>query len=389
MSTPTISSSTLQRSSPRTGPGSALVPTIALLSVIALAACSSHEDGPAQSPRTVLVHTVAMAPEAAVRFSGRLRATERSDLSFEVSGPIASIRVDLGDRVTEGEVLAQLDERPFLLDLEARRADLQSAIATRDEARTDFQRHERLLGSGAVSRAQYDRVQARARSAQSRVEALAAAVDRAEETLEDTRMRAPYDGEIAARLAEPSELAMPGRPVLRLVGSSAPLEAVVLVPSSLRQALSTGARASVIPPGESRSRIGSVVEMGSEATPSGLFPVTVRLNAASRSSEPAQLRPGESADVHFDSGASTPLVIPLTAYVPLADRQGRVLVLEESEGLARLQARSVELGALRSAFVEVRSGLEAGDRIVERGVEFLDAGDAVRAVERLQSRYNF
>ncbi|MGB0514446.1 MAG: efflux RND transporter periplasmic adaptor subunit, partial [Wenzhouxiangellaceae bacterium] len=150
------------------------------ISTLLLIACAEQDGDPRQTPRTVLSHTVEETVDSTRSFSGSLRAVDRTDLSFERAGSIKAVHVELGDQVAAGQLLAELDDRPFALELASRRAELRSAIATRDEARLDLERHIQLLGTGAVSQAQADRVQARADSAESQVDALQAAVERAE-----------------------------------------------------------------------------------------------------------------------------------------------------------------------------------------------------------------
>lgn len=354
--------------------------------VLLLAACADEEGELQQPPRTVLSYTVQQVADSSRPFSGTLRAVDRTDLSFERAGPIKAIHFELGDQVEEGELLAELDDRPFMLDLDSRRAELRSAVATRDEARLDLERHLRLVETGAVSQAQVDRVQARADSAEAQVEALRAAVEGAEETLDDTRIVAPYSGEIAARLAEPGEVASAGRPVLRLIGEDGPLEATVTVPAATRDGISTRSPATVVHPAHEQPVDAIITEIGREANAVGMFPVTVELQQSGKA-----LRPGESVEVRLRRESVEPLLaIPLTAFVPLENRMGRVFLIRGDEpSSGTLEALEIEVVTLESEVARVRGDLGPGDRIAARGVEFLRDGQQVQVAGGARERYNF
>ena len=373
---------TLATVRPAPGWGRAAVIAAAML----LVACAEEQGDLRQPPRTVLSHTVQQVADSSRPFSGTLRAVDRTDLSFERAGPIKAIHVELGDQVATGELLAELDDRPFMLDLDSRRAELRSAVATRDEANLDLERHLRLVETGAVSQAQVDRVRARADSAEAQVEALRAAVARAEETLDDTRIVAPYSGEIAARLAEPGEVASAGRPVLRLIGEDGPLEATVTVPANTRDGISARSPATVIHPAHEQPVAAIITEIGREANAVGMFPVTVELRQSG-----AGLRPGESVEVRLRRESDEPLLaIPLTAFVPLENRMGRVfLICGNDPSGGTLEARELEVVTLESNVARVRGDLQSGDRIAARGVEFLRDGETVRVAGGERERYNF
>lgn len=355
---------------------------VVLTAVLGLAACSKEPAETPSSPPTVMVAEVRQAPPFAVRFSGRLRASDRSDLSFEVGGRIAAMHAELGARVERGALLAELDERPFRLDLESRRADLRSAEAALREARVDLERHRRLLSTGAVSQARFDRARTRAETETARVDALAAAVEQAEERHVDSRIRAPYDGEIAARLAEPGEVAAAGQPVLRLIDRRAGLEAVVHVPGDVAARVGDDEQARIFHPRLPRPLAARVTERGREANAAGLFPLTVRLQAAS------PVGPGESVDVGFQATERAPLKIPLSSFVPLEAGRARVFVVDQAGERAVLSERVIELRALRGDGAEVIAGLEPGEGIAARGVEFLADGQVVVPVGTGIARYN-
>ncbi len=318
------------------------------------------------------------------RFSGELRAAERSDLAFEIAGTIDSLSVDLGDHFQRGDLLGQLDDRQPQLDLTARRANLSDAEATLADAGLDYERRAGLAGTGAVSQSAIDQAKARMDSARAQVDALRAEVGRAEERLADTRLVAPFSGEVVARLAEPSEVVAAGRSVLRIIGDRAAIEAVVTVSGRVRGELAREQRARVRVPSRDVAVVGRIVEIGAEANAAGLFPVTI----ATPNPDNA-LRPGESVEARFINDDSEPrLLIPLTAFVPNGDNAGTVFTIDATGANTRVSARRVTLGALRDDGVEVIDGLHAGARIVVKGADLLTDGEPVRTAGDGLARYN-
>lgn len=354
------------------------------LVALALSACSSEQVSDAPTPRTVWVGQVEQLPGVNARFAGQLQAKTRSELAFEVPGRILAIHVELGDTVSKGEVLAELEDLAIRLDLASRDADLANAQAALVDARLDYERRAGLAGTGAVSRSAIDRAKARFDGAVAQVAALQAAVAQARKRLADTRLLAPFAGQIVGRLAEPSEVVATGRPVLRIIGDDSDLETIVHVPGSTIGTLAAGQRAEIQLPAFGVTAIGEIIEIGAEANGSGLFPITLAINDA-----PPSLRPGESVEARF-VGASdeTRLRIPLTAYVPTTGQHATVYVIDSVDDGERLAAKTVRLGALHDDGVDVVEGLLPGDSLVVRGADLLRDGERVRVAGLELARYN-
>jgi len=350
----------------------------------ALAASCSPPAAELPGPRTVLVHGVELSAGDSRRFSGQLQAADRSDLAFEEGGSIRSIAIELGDSFDAGDVLAELDDRSLTLELSARQASLADAEATLVDARLDFERRASLQGSGAVSQSEIDRARAALDRAQAQLQARQADVDRSLRRIEEARLIAPFDGEVVARLAEPSEVVASGAPVLRIVGTESNLEAVIAVSGETRRELSAGQSAEISLLAQEAVVTGEITEIGAQANAVGLFPITVALRE-----NPGDARPGESIEASFPvSGEGLRTQIPLTAYLPTDRGRGVVYVVEQGAEESRVRARTVELGAPAERGVQVLSGLEPGERIVAKGVEFLTDGETVLTAGDGLARYN-
>ncbi len=137
-------------------------------------------------------------------------------LSFRVSGRIAAVHFEEGDRVEKGDVVAVLDRDTFLEDLAMAKAELVEAKAVLTNAESSYTRRAKLVKTGAVSESLYEDALAGRDQAQARVQTAKARVDRNETALEDTEIKAPSSGIILTRVREPGSVIQVGQPVYTL-----------------------------------------------------------------------------------------------------------------------------------------------------------------------------
>jgi len=136
------------------------------------------------------------------KFPGKVKATKRAELSFQISGQIEKLNILEGQKVKKGELLASLDSKNHLYATRAARARYQAA-------KQDFHRASRLYEEKVMSKARFDTARAAHDVAQ-------AQLDIKEETLAETRLVAPFDGLVAKRYVERKEHVNKGEAVLLL-----------------------------------------------------------------------------------------------------------------------------------------------------------------------------
>ncbi|NCT47340.1 MAG: efflux RND transporter periplasmic adaptor subunit [Paraglaciecola sp.] len=184
-----------------------------------------------QTPQSVVVHVVQLhASQSVPVYAGLLRAKQRSDLSFLQAGQIVTLNKELGQSIQRGEVLAKIDSTELSLSVEERKANLLDAQTELTFAQLNYDRLFSLRESGAISTNEMDSAKARLHSAQARVEGHQAAIGQAQKRLAETVIIAPYDGQVVARLLEPSQTVSAGQAVYRVIGNEGGLEAVVNLP---------------------------------------------------------------------------------------------------------------------------------------------------------------
>ncbi len=200
-------------------PRLALTLTLPLL----LAACFERAQPSVENvARPVQTVRVALAADAESRaFAGTIKPRQEADAGFRAAGRIAARLVDVGARVTAGQVLARLDPADLTLQMHAAQADLASAEAQAAQAQADAARSATLRGQGWAS-AQSDEVkQAAARSGAERVAGARAALALAQNRLDYADLKASAPGVVMAVIADAGTVVAEGQPVLHIAASAA------------------------------------------------------------------------------------------------------------------------------------------------------------------------
>ena len=159
------------------------------------------------------------------RFPGKILPLNYSKLAFEVSGKIADVKIDIGDAVKKNEILAALDPAEM-------QANLNQAQARFDLAEQALKRFKDLKSKGFISNQELDR-------ANSEFLIAKAQVDLYSVKLEQTFIRAPFDGYIQNRFLDSGTVISPGAPILEIIDSTV-VEAHVSVPSNVIEGLKEG-----------------------------------------------------------------------------------------------------------------------------------------------------
>ena len=355
-----------------------LVFTLCLLVPILAAFGCGKEEKPPEVIRSIRWTKVAETSTKQVRMiSGTTKPVDQTALSFAVAGTVEKVEVKLGEQVKQGQVLAELDQYPFVLGVRDAEAELSKAQAIVVERRANYERYVALYESNNASKAELDEARASFDSAKSQVEAAKAKLGLARRDLRKTQLRAPFDGTISVKEIEPYVEVPVGRAVFGLDGVESGFEVSAAVPDSLLISLSLGDEADVVFPTVNNRRVpGVLTELGSRSRTASTYPVTVRL----KEQFPA-LRSGMSVDVAFEfipeSETGEPIVtglkVPLTAFLVGAGKTHFVFVYDEkSSTVKKTQIKALNL---RENDVIVEPGtLKAGDIIATAGAAFLNDG---------------
>ena len=162
----------------------------------ALSACSSEGgDEEAEALRSVrYVEVTEQAPTVTRSFSGITAAREELPLAFRVPGRVSEVRVIEGRSVTEGELIARLDNEEYALEVQRSQAALESARAQGRTVESSYERTRELYQNDSASRSEFETAQAALEAAQSDLVAAEAQLERAQLQFSYTSLRAPFAG---------------------------------------------------------------------------------------------------------------------------------------------------------------------------------------------------
>jgi multidrug efflux system membrane fusion protein len=189
------------------------------------AACTKVETrgAPPAPPQVTAAAAVTRDVTEWDEFTGRLEAVQSVGVRPRVSGLISAVSFQEGTLVRQGQLLFQLDARPFQADVDRLRAELAEATAARERAISEMQRAERLVTDHAISAEERERRSSTAAQATAHVDAVSAALRAAQLDLEFTRVVAPIDGRVSRALVTRGNLVSGGQ------GSATLLTTVVSV----------------------------------------------------------------------------------------------------------------------------------------------------------------
>ncbi len=171
----------------------------------AVAGCSRPAAPPLVRPVQTLVVHYGAAGEP-VTLSGQIQAQIQANLAFRIGGRLIERRVNIGDHVTPGQVVARIESQDPQNSLRSAQADLAAAQATLVQARNNEARYRALVSTGVISRAQYDDAQQQLAAAQARVTATESAARTARDNVGYTELRSDVAGIVTGKGAEPGEV---------------------------------------------------------------------------------------------------------------------------------------------------------------------------------------
>jgi RND family efflux transporter MFP subunit len=331
------------------------------------------ERAPVLSQPATAVQVVAVQQgtlESADHILGEVYGADDADIAPQVSGQVLEVLVREGDHVPAGAVLARLDPRE-LDDLVAEgAADVDAARAASAAQIAATARDSVLFVNKAISQEQWEGSQAMRAAATGRLDMARHRLDQARVRLGYAMVRAPFPGVISARLADPGALAMPGKPLLRMVRQTA-VRVRGAVPPELATRLHPGIPVDLTLGGQ---RL--------EATVSRVFPAMEGSHLVTFEIDVARATPGYVAgatvgvDLHLRSAAG--LLVPLDALLESEAGTHAFVVSQSQDGRQTLRVASVSVVARSIDDAAVTGDLHKGDLVVvARPSRLMDLSDGM------------
>ncbi|QXC58720.1 efflux RND transporter periplasmic adaptor subunit [Vibrio mimicus] len=336
-----------------------------MASALLLTGCGEapQVNAPAPVVKPALIEIIANQRASDLTFNGVVRAAQRADLAFRISGRLTEIAVKEGDQVKKGQRLATLDARDAKTALEAAQLELKNTEQEYRRAKAIFEKTQ------AISKAELDKVTNRYDLAKNRVED-------AKRKLEYTQITAPFDGIISEKLVENFAQVQANQVIMTLQDLN-DLEVAIEIP---HRVMISGVR-----------NTRAIAELS--AIPGQQFPLQLRTYSTQANSDSQtysvvlgfedlkgfRVMPGMSAKVipvqEDNAGESRLITLPITALVP--DNQGKqfVWVVNAQD---HAEKRYVEIGTTYKDRVVIKQHLQPGERVIIAGVSSVREGMPVR-----------
>lgn len=342
---------------------------------------------------------------------GKTVAVETVSIMPQVSGKVIAAHIEDGAYVAKGQLLFEIDPRPFEAALAAAKATLAQCQAELDWAKADFKRTEELTSSNVVSQLEYDQKKSALGVALAKVEAAAAAVKTAELNLEYTKIYSPIDGRAGARLVDPGNIVRANDSPMLVIQRFNPiyaeftvtendlgtvrkfmtsrkmevgheqqmgLKVLVDVPANSPQMLSAlGVMSATTQPAQpySMARVGTLTFLDNTVQSST---GTVKLRATVPNAD-RYFWPGQFVNVRLILATrKNAVLIPVEA-VQIGQNGPFVYVVADDQ---TAQQNQVTLGQRQDDMVVVEKGLNAGQKVIVSGQMLVVPGGPVLVIDQ-------
>jgi RND family efflux transporter MFP subunit len=342
---------------------------VAVSIAVMLSGCSREPPPePLRAVRTVEVR-YDKTPETD-RYFGSVQARYEVDQGFRVGGKVVSRKVDVGQKLRQGDVLAVLDDTDYKLAVQAAQEQLVAAEAQARQAESDRQRLDALKADGSVSPSDAEKAQSNAKTTRAVAEADARKLDLARNRLEYTTLRASQDGVVTGVKFEVGQVVAEGQPIVSIAKEAEP-EIVVNVPEDRLAAFKSS---------RSKAWLASAPDQVFDVVLRELSPQAAATTRTFRARlKPATPRPlplGATATliVERPAGEHAVAAIPAAAITQSKGKPAVWVVRPEgAEGTGKVELVPVAVHGYHNDDVLV-SGPSAGEFVVAAGVQKMAPG---------------
>ena len=346
---------------------------------VSVTACQkgAAEEQDAQAPAATVVgrENVAVAANDEIRsgpvVSGALKAEREGEIRAEVGGPVLQVLVEQGERVRAGQQMARIDDAALRDAFLSARSGMTAAQSAYDLAERESQRAARLLEAGAIAERDAEGARSALDAARSRLADARARMTLAQEQLNDTHVRAPFDGVVAQRQVSAGDVVAPGAAMFTVIDpSSMRLEASV--PADQLSSVRQGSPVTFTVRGYAdRSFTGRVTRVSPSADPvTRQVQIIVSIPNTGRA-----LVAGLFAEGRVTSESHMGTVVPAAA---LDQRGVAPVVVRVKNGAVERVPVEVGLTDPTTERVEIVRGIVAGDTVLVGAATALSAGTRVR-----------
>lgn len=338
---------------------------------MALASCGEDKKPVAQAPLSVLTQVATFAPDfTSVSLTGEIRARVQSDLSFRVTGRIASRLVDIGDRVTAGQVLATLETTEQTADVASATAGVQAAEATLRQAVGAFERQKSLMTSGYTTQPNFDNANQALSAAQAALVSARATLSTSQEQLNYTSLRTDAAGIITARNAETGQVVEAAQAIFTIARDGARDAVFDIYETLLTKEPADELIAITLLSNPAIKATGRVREIA-PAIDAAMGTVRVKITV---DKAPPEMGLGAAVTGAGRFRSQEVIKLPRTAIFAEGNKPAVWIVDPQSKAVS---LRQVVVDSYRTGELLLREGVKAGDIVVTAGVQLLRPGQIV------------
>lgn len=356
---------------------------IIVTAAITLASCGPGDhsgqvaDGAAPVP--VQVSMVSTNGAQNINISGQVTALQTAQISTRVMGYITSLKVDVGDRVKKGQVLATISNQDILAKRAQADALIAEAKAAVGSAQKDFDRFTALYGQQSATAKELDNVTLQYSAAKARVQGAQQMRNEINAMLGYTTLLAPFSGTVTQKLADAGSMASPGMPILT-VEQTGNFEITASVPEHSIGQLKPGAEAKVHIAAANKTFTGKISELNqSSQYTGGQYTINITIPADQRQG----LYAGMYANITLEgqpapaaANAGKAVLVPVSSIYHKDQLTGIYTVSSSNTALLRW----VRLGKIYGDKVEVLSGLATQESFIVHADGKLYNGVPVKTV---------
>ena len=307
-----------------------------------------------------------------IDFPAQISPTQKTILAFKYAGKIKSINFESGDFVKKGQVIATIDDSDYKVNLEAFSKKYEAANAVVQNAEAQFYRAEKLYKGGAMPKKDYDNALMQKNVAISTLKEASAGLENARNTLNDTKIIAPYDGYIDKKIVEVGAVVPEGGPVVSYISNDI---TDISVNASLKDIEYIKNASDINFKDNSTEKIYPLKIKTIAQNPDSInltYPVTFTFSNLSKDEKFLSGQTG-TVTISVKNTENSEILIPLNA---LFEDNGSNVYLFKN-GIAVKTA--VEIGELRETNkISIVKGLKTGDKVIVAGVSKLVDGDRVK-----------
>ena len=307
-----------------------------------------------------------------IDFPAQISPTQKTILAFKYAGKIKSINFESGDFVKKGQVIATIDDSDYKVNLEAFSKKYEAAKAVAQNAEVQFSRAEKLYKGGALAKKDYDNAVMQKNVAISTFKEASAGLENARNTLNDTKIIAPYDGYIDKKIVEVGAIVPEGGPVISFISNDI---TDISVNASLKDIEYIKNASDINFKDNSTEKIYTLKVKSIAQNPDSInltYPVTFTFLNLEKDEKFLSGQTG-TVTISVKNNENPEILIPLNA---LFEDNGSNVYLFKN-GIAVKTA--VEIGELRETNkISIVKGLKTGDKVIVAGVSKLVDGDRVK-----------